>query len=83
MNDVRLCDGTLIPKGTTVSAAIAGRQHDDALYTNAATFDGFRFCNPEEEAPGKSMSKISLDYLPFGHGRHAWLVWSACVFVGS
>ncbi|KIJ50556.1 hypothetical protein M422DRAFT_245171 [Sphaerobolus stellatus SS14] len=71
MKDIRLSDGTFIPKGTTISAIMKARQCDEKLYPNATTFDGFRFSNMPSNEAKRSMTAVSLDYLPFGHGRHA------------
>jgi hypothetical protein len=74
MKDVTFSDGTFVPKGTTVSAIMKARQCDEKLYANAKVFDGFRFSNMQFDKSRKSVTSVGLDFLPFGHGRHAWYV---------
>ena len=78
-SDVTLADGTVIPKGTLVSAAPYAVHHDDTVYPNANTFDPFRFVRMREaEGDGEGSkyqyANTSPEYLAFGHGRHAWCV---------
>lgn len=46
-----------------------------ANYTNPDVFDGFRFSNMRED-DGQSIkhqaTALALDWVHFGHGRHAW-----------
>lgn len=69
MKDCRLSDGSFIPKGATVSAIMTARQRDNNVYPNGSTFDGFRF--NKMDGAKKFLAATSLDYLPFGLGRHA------------
>ncbi|GJJ08116.1 hypothetical protein Clacol_002324 [Clathrus columnatus] len=86
IKDYTLSDGTFIPEGSNVSAICTARQCDDAVYSLGKTFDGFRFLDPLSTANLKdsgrersddimnmssSMVSTGLNYLPFGHGRHA------------
>ncbi|KAF8524847.1 cytochrome P450 [Hysterangium stoloniferum] len=78
MKDFTFSDGTYIPKGATVSALSSARQQDEEVYPNAAIFDPFRFCglqSNESDSLTSSgvnfMTSTDLNYLPFGHGRHA------------
>ena len=44
-------------------------------YADAETFDGFRFEKMREkegDSSKHSLVSLDLDYLLFGHGRHAW-----------
>jgi len=68
-------DGTHIPVGTTVVVASTSMHHDEDIYTNAEAFNAFRFSDMLKE-DGKSvrhpMDSTGSNYVPFGHGRHAW-----------
>ena len=77
MKDVTLSNGTVIPKGALVVAASYPTHHDDAIYENANAFDPFRFSRMREvEGEGIKYQFVntSLDYVSFGHGKHAWYV---------
>ncbi|KAF8574243.1 cytochrome P450 [Ramaria rubella] len=74
LKDFRFSDGTRIPKGTLVSAPADAIHHDNAVYPNASTFDGFRF----SDIPGQAGHAVSNqfvatnpEYIPFGYGKHA------------
>ena len=73
--DVMLSNGVTIPRGTLVAAAAESTHHDDILYKNAEVFDPFRFAR-QREAEGEStkhqFANTSVEYVPFGHGKHAW-----------
>ena len=75
MQDIMLDDGTRIPKGTLIGAAAYPTHHDDTNYRNAEEFDPFRFCRLRENE-GEDLKHqfhgTTVDYLPFGHGQHAW-----------
>jgi len=77
LKDFTFSDGTRIPKGGIVSVASLYRHRDDDVYPHAGTFDGFRFSEIREEDEGTKhqMVATSTEYLPFGHGRHAWCVY--------
>ncbi|KDQ57928.1 hypothetical protein JAAARDRAFT_34744 [Jaapia argillacea MUCL 33604] len=67
-------DGTRVPVGHYVSTAAAPMHHDEGNYSDPDVFDGFRFANMrEEEGEGTKHQFVStgVDYVPFGHGRHA------------
>ena len=78
MKDVTLSDGTRIPKGTLVAAASVTAHTDDARYAEPDVFDPFRFARMREggveDALKHQLVNTSLDFLPFGHGKHAWCV---------
>ena len=77
MKDFRFSDGTLIPEGAFVSAAFMSIHHDEAYYENPDVFDPLMFAdirNEEGEGLKHQMVSTSLEYIPFGHGRHAWYV---------
>ena len=49
--------------------------HAQDNYVEAGTFDGFRFAKMSEKEGDSSkytLVSLDLDYLLFGHGRHAW-----------
>ncbi|KAI0668027.1 cytochrome P450 [Trametes maxima] len=74
MKDVTLDDGTFIPRGTFVSAASYPTHHDNSLYADPEYFDPFRFARLREEEGGATRHQFvntSVDYMPFGHGKHA------------
>ena len=65
-----LSDGTIFLARTFVAANTTSIHHDESLYDNPDTFDGFRFVRKSDAK--HQMTSSSTDYLPFGHGRHAW-----------
>ncbi|EED82919.1 predicted protein [Postia placenta Mad-698-R] len=74
LKDFTFSDGTFIPAGTTISAPAHAVHFDEDIWPNADVFDPFRFSSlREEEGEGAKhqMVSTSLDYIPFGHGRHA------------
>lgn len=77
VKDFTFSDGTVLPAGTSLAVASFATHHDEELYANPYEFDGFRFANLREE-DGESikhqMVTTNADYVPFGHGRHSWLV---------
>ena len=78
VKDVTLSDGTRIPKGTLVAAAAVTAHSDDTRYADPGVFDPFRFARMREggveDALKHQLVNTSLDFLPFGHGKHAWCV---------
>lgn len=74
--DYTLSDGTRIPKGTFIESNLLALHRGESRYTNPDEFDGFRFCDTrEEEGEGTAKGRFvttGVDFLPFGHGRHAW-----------
>ncbi|TRX94213.1 hypothetical protein FHL15_004981 [Xylaria flabelliformis] len=71
--DIRLSDGTVIPKGAKCSVANTSRM-DGNLYTEPEKFDGYRFLKMRND-PGKEHSAqfvtTGAESLGFGHGTHA------------
>ena len=77
MQDVQLSDGSVIPSGAIVLVPGLATHYDEANYTDAATFDPWRFYNMREEegnALKYQYTNTALDYMVFGHGKHAWSV---------
>jgi cytochrome P450 len=86
LKDFTFSDGTRVPEGALVSAVSPPRHLDDEVYPDAKTFKGFRFSDMrDEEGEGakNQMVATSLDFLTFGHGKHAWCVKRFCVGVIS
>ena len=75
LTDVTLFDGTMIPAGTICAAASGATHTDDENYSDALVFSPFRFSEMrknEGESIGHQFVTTTSDYIPFGHGRHAW-----------
>nr|BED42929.1 cytochrome P450 monooxygenase [Trametes versicolor] len=75
MKDITLRDGTVVPRGTTIIATTYDIHHNSAKYENPDVFDPFRFsrvrADSEEERVKNQLVNTSVDYMPFGHGKHA------------
>ena len=75
LKDMTLLDGTFLPKDTVIVVATDPAHYDDDNYTNANPFDPFRFARMREadgEDTKHQLVNTSLEYMPFGHGKHAW-----------
>lgn len=74
--DYTLSDGTFLPAGSFITCNAFAIHHDDTYYDDAREFRPFRFSDSREEsfeeAVRHQLVSTSTDYLPFGHGRHAW-----------
>ncbi|KAF7506027.1 hypothetical protein GJ744_012274 [Endocarpon pusillum] len=79
---VTLEDGTYIPNGVKVAAAMDAIHHDEALYSKPNVFDAFRFLSAsegqkqsrdlrEQGEQTTSSTTVSNTFLTFGYGRHA------------
>jgi cytochrome P450 len=81
-------DGVYCPYGSSVGVAALGIHNDDAIYSDAAKFQPFRYVDARDAVAasietGKlgtddmikkanyALVSTSVDYQPFGHGRHA------------
>ncbi|KAI0325905.1 cytochrome P450 [Cubamyces sp. BRFM 1775] len=74
LKDITLRDGTVIPRGMLVMAAVDATHHDEAVFENADTFDPFRFARMREkdgEAHKHQLVHTTVDFVAFGHGRQA------------
>ncbi|KAI0800573.1 cytochrome P450 [Fomes fomentarius] len=74
LKDVTLNDGTFLPAGTLIVAASYPTHFDDENYASAAEFDPFRFSRMREaegEGAKHQFVNTSVEYIPFGHGKHA------------
>lgn len=70
-------DGTFLPAGTLIVAATYPTHFDDENYASAAEFDPFRFSRMREaegEGTKHQFVNTSVEYILFGHGKHAWYV---------
>ncbi|KIL60298.1 hypothetical protein M378DRAFT_26609 [Amanita muscaria Koide BX008] len=74
LKDFTFSDGTTVPAGCTVMVPIDSVHTDADNYTDPKTFDGFRFekmrGNDSKNVKHQFVS-LSVDYVLFGHGRHA------------
>lgn len=71
--ELRLADGTFIPKGSTVCVANTTRV-DPSIYDSPETFNGYRFMALRKTADKEHMSQFvvtSVESLGFGHGQRA------------
>ena len=80
LKDFTFSDGTFIPKGTHVAVAVHPVHIDGKIYEDPLSFKPFRFAEAHEGVDDASyainnqLSTTSLQYLLFGHGKHAWSV---------
>ncbi|KAG6329563.1 hypothetical protein ID866_9526, partial [Astraeus odoratus] len=73
LKDIKLSDGTFLPKGTAVQVAINGVHHDPGVYNNPDVFEPFRFADLGE-GYGHQMVTVNSASLSFGYGKVAWYV---------
>lgn len=69
--DIKLSDGTLLPKGSRMW--IAGRFDDPSLYPAPEKFDAYRFLNLRTEAGQTNHwqhTSMTPEHLGFGYGNH-------------
>ncbi|KAI8990628.1 cytochrome P450 [Trametes punicea] len=74
LKDMRLHDGTLIPRGSTIMVAADATHYDGSIYADADVFDPFRFSRMREQDGDGTKGQFvnsTLDYFSFGHGKHA------------
>ena len=77
LKDLTFTDGTIIPAGSTIVAAATGTHMDEEYYENPDIFNPWRFSDmrgDEGEATKHQFVSTSVDYVSFGHGKHAWYV---------
>ena len=80
LKDFTFSDGTFIPKGTHVAAVAHPVHQDEDFYEDPLSFKPFRFVearegvNDAKDAIKNQLATTSLQYLLFGHGKHAWSV---------
>ncbi|OCH95707.1 cytochrome P450 [Obba rivulosa] len=74
LQDLHLSDGTHIPAGTIIVVAASDTHMDNEYYPDASEFDPFRFSKLREvagEGTKHQFVSTSVDYISFGHGKHA------------
>lgn len=81
VTDVTLSDGTFIPNNTTVAAAAFPTHHDSSVYANPDALDPLRFTKLGADGDVRGALKhqtvvTSTEFMPFGHGKHAWYVFT-------
>ncbi|KAJ7179450.1 cytochrome P450 [Mycena filopes] len=68
-------DGTTVPEGCFVNIAVGPTHSNPDVYENPDEFDALRFyrlrTEDEEDSQRHQFSATNLDYLSWGHGRHA------------
>jgi cytochrome P450 len=72
--EFRFKDGTVVPPGAIVTAPALHLHRSEEFYADPNVFDGFRFSRLKEEsqkATKHQMVSTDIEYLPFGHGKHA------------
>jgi hypothetical protein len=78
LKDFKFWDGTVVPAGTFLSVPLYATHHDETKYNNPYVFDPSRFEKSKENGDGGSpiiqMVTPSVDYIPWGIGKHAWCV---------
>ncbi|KAI1388965.1 cytochrome P450 [Hypoxylon trugodes] len=72
--DIKLSDGTVLPKGARVQ--VAGNYTDPAIYPEPEKFDAARFLKMRQQAGPESTNSwqfvtTSPAHMTFGHGQHA------------
>lgn len=72
LQDHTFCDGTFVPRGTTVRINIHGPHFDGSVYERPHEFDPLRFVKMRGQTTrSMDLTSTSDEYLGFGHGRHA------------
>lgn len=69
-----MSNGLLIPQGATIVTPQWQIHHDRDIYSHADDYIPYRFYDAgnDQKPNGRSATTTSIEYLPFGHGRHAW-----------
>ncbi|KAK1762684.1 cytochrome P450 [Phialemonium atrogriseum] len=73
LRDVKLSDGTVLPRGS-ISAVASTRHWDSHYYPDPHKFDGYRFLKMRTDGGKENVAQFvstSPDHLGFGHGQHA------------
>lgn len=73
LKEVKLSDGTVIPKNGMLAVS-AHKLWDDDTYENAAAWDGYRFYKMREDPERQTKAQLvttAPENLAFGHGKHA------------
>ncbi|KAL4804730.1 cytochrome P450 [Aspergillus unguis] len=70
---ITLSDGTVIPKNTSLMVS-SDRMWDESFYTNAQTFDPYRYLKLREQPGHETSAQLvspSPEHMGFGFGKHA------------
>ncbi|KAJ5598221.1 hypothetical protein N7537_008305 [Penicillium hordei] len=73
LKQIVLSDGTVVPKGANMFVSMKILE-DDTIYPNAATYDGYRFCNKRKQPGNEHKHQFvatTSEHFVFGHGVHA------------
>ncbi|KAI6043534.1 cytochrome P450 [Pisolithus marmoratus] len=73
LQDIRLSDGTVIPKGTFLSVPTYAIHHDQDIYENPDVFDPLRFVRLKDTSQNADsrfqLAAVSRESLTFGFGK--------------
>lgn len=71
--NIKLSDGTLIPKGSVISVS-SDTMWDPSIYPNPEVYDPYRFLKLRE-TPGNEntaqLVSVTPEHMAFGYGKHA------------
>lgn len=82
LSPFRFDDGTLIPTGSWACVPQRAIQCDPDYYSEAASFDGFRFATGKEGIDSCSPFTKTDTAFPFwGLGKRSWYVLFACLLL--
>ncbi|PYH66909.1 cytochrome P450 [Aspergillus vadensis CBS 113365] len=73
LKEVKLSDGTVIPKNGMLAVS-AHKLWDDDTYENATSWDGYRFYKMRDDPERQTQAQLvttAPENLAFGHGKHA------------
>ena len=88
----RAAEGLTLPADTNVVGALLPRHLDPEVYERPREFDPWRFVGERytgdaDEGDAKTRGYLfvntSIEFLQFGHGKHAWCVRRAARLVAS
>ncbi|KUI57329.1 Ent-kaurene oxidase [Cytospora mali] len=74
MQDLTLSDGTILPKGITITTPVSQISMDPDIYPNPEIFDGLRFYKLREQPGNETRHQFvatNKDCLNWGHGPRA------------
>ena len=77
LKDFTFSDGTFLPRGSVVSAAMQPMHHDEEVYPDPEAFNPWRFSDKRAQKGEEMKHQLvttNSEYITFGHGRHAWYV---------
>ncbi|KAI0071573.1 cytochrome P450 [Panus rudis PR-1116 ss-1] len=75
LEPITLSTGHYLPAGTIVAAPTRSTHLDEQYYSDPEVFNPWRFADMRDGDSGESTKyqfvSTSVDYIPFGHGKHA------------